>query len=74
MWELAVAFSPKRSETAERRLGVEADTVHGAAGGRVYTEVSEHTHQLPPPPEVSDSISGVCVCVGGHRMQCGLKG
>ena len=39
LWELAIAFSPQRSETAERRLGLDTDVQFAAAGGRVYTEV-----------------------------------
>ena len=39
IWELAIAFSPVKSETAERRLGVERVGAHGAKGGRVYTEI-----------------------------------
>ena len=39
LWELAIAFSPERSESAERRLGLETQVEHGAEGGRIYTEV-----------------------------------
>ena len=44
LWELAIAFSPERSESAERRLGLETQVEHGAEGGRIYTEVLRLNH------------------------------
>ena len=38
VWELAVAFSPRRSEDADRRLGANASE-SGVKGGRIYAEV-----------------------------------
>ena len=38
VWELAVAFSPRRSEDADQRLGANASD-SGVKGGRIYAEV-----------------------------------
>lgn len=39
IWELAIAFSPKKSETAERRLGMDRGEGDGVVGGRIYSEM-----------------------------------
>ncbi|XP_060067394.1 TPR and ankyrin repeat-containing protein 1-like [Ylistrum balloti] len=41
IWELAIAFSPRLSESAERRLNAEEEEVEDLAvqGGRIYSEV-----------------------------------
>lgn len=41
MWELAVAFSPRCSETAERRLQPDegGEVTHPVIGGRIYSEI-----------------------------------
>lgn len=40
LWELAVAFSPRLSETAERRLQTESGpTSQPVRGGRIYSEI-----------------------------------
>ncbi|XP_052783611.1 TPR and ankyrin repeat-containing protein 1-like [Mya arenaria] len=40
IWELAVAFSPRLSETAERRLHLEQEEITQAVkGGRIYSEI-----------------------------------
>ncbi|XP_021340034.1 uncharacterized protein LOC110441249 isoform X2 [Mizuhopecten yessoensis] len=41
LWELAIAFSPRLSESAERRLNVEEEEGEDLAvrGGRIYSEV-----------------------------------
>ncbi|XP_013405370.1 TPR and ankyrin repeat-containing protein 1 [Lingula anatina] len=38
LWELAIAFSPRCSESAEQRLGMES-IKEGVVGGRIYSEV-----------------------------------
>ena len=41
MWELAVAFSPRCSESAERRLLPDqgGEITHPVRGGRIYSEI-----------------------------------
>ncbi|KAL3888661.1 hypothetical protein ACJMK2_001026 [Sinanodonta woodiana] len=40
LWELAIAFSPRCSETAEQRLaGEEEGAIHSVIGGRIYSEI-----------------------------------
>ena len=39
LWEKAIAFSPRCSETAERRLQGEGEVTHSVVGGRIYSEI-----------------------------------
>ncbi len=39
IWELAIACSPKKSETPERHVGVDRGEGDGVVGGRIYSEI-----------------------------------
>ena len=60
IWELTIDFSPRRSETADRRLRIEESEEPRVKGGRIYSEIIRVWDIVLDHDHIHKSIDKIC--------------